>query len=246
MKFWVFFSTLVFSFSQSTDYNSHIQFESIVQNKGSITEGSKCIFKFPFQNVGRTPLIISVRSSCGCLVPWWNNEPVLAGAWDTVYAQYDTKRLGNFYKTLTIVNYVGDALNFETTLYVRGEVLPKEIKGLLVYIDDDLLPTIPNRMNQIFLDAENTPQFLNFYNYSDKIIELGLDSSKFKKAKIILEPETSHRLDLSESHADQSTLDFNVVLDELTRIHFIKKNIKINRRVICLVFLSLMGQNQTF
>lgn len=222
MKLLILSSVLVLSFSQPSINTPSMQFDFLVQNKGSIIEGSKCVFKFPFQNVGSTPLIISVRSSCGCLVPWWNSEPVLPGEWDTVYAQYDTKRLGNFYKTLTVVSQGSETPN--TVLYVKGEVLPREVKGLLVFQDDEILPTIPNRQNHIFIDPDNMPEKLSFWNYSDASLELHIvERTSGLKKRVQLDSKALYELRLSNKHPDFFDLDLIVFINETIMLHFIKK-----------------------
>ncbi len=82
-------------------------------------------FHFKMQAVRRLRYLLN-----RAVVAWWNPEPVLPGEWDTVYAQYDTKRLGNFLKTLTVISHDNESLN--TILYVKGEVLPREVQGLLI------------------------------------------------------------------------------------------------------------------
>jgi len=222
MKPGVLLSIFVFSFSQTVDFKPSIQFESLVQNKGSIAEGSKCVFKFPFQNVGSSPLTIAVKSSCGCLVPWWNKEPVLPGEWDTVYAQYDTRRLGKFQKTLTVVSNDSESAN--TILHVKGEVIPREVQGLLIFTNEDILPTIPNRQNHIFLDAENLPEKMRFWNYSEAPIDLNIveSASGFKK-HVELDPKAFFELRFSEKHFEFVHDDFNVLINKTTILHFIKK-----------------------
>lgn len=58
--------------------------------------------KLNFKNTGDAPLIIEVKSSCGCLVPDYPKEPTSPGHTNWIGAHYDTKREGRFMKTLTV------------------------------------------------------------------------------------------------------------------------------------------------
>jgi hypothetical protein len=67
-----------------------IEFDYYVHDRGIVYVGENGLFKFPYQNTGDAPLLIStVKSSCGCLVPMWHKEPIHPGAWDTIYGKYD-------------------------------------------------------------------------------------------------------------------------------------------------------------
>jgi hypothetical protein len=85
-------------------------------------QGESCIYSFPFCNTGNEPLIISnYTSSCGCLVPYGApKEPVFPGQCDTLYAQYDSSRLGPVNKTLTVTS---NAINEPSSvLSVKGTI----------------------------------------------------------------------------------------------------------------------------
>jgi hypothetical protein len=101
-----------------------IEFESTVYDFGKIEEGSPGKAVFIFKNTGTKPLVINwVKSSCGCLVPSYDREPVMPGKTGKITGHYDTKRIGPFTKALTV------STNSDTeiiTLIIKGEVLKKE------------------------------------------------------------------------------------------------------------------------
>ncbi len=74
-----------------------------VHDYGQITQGASGDCEFVFQNVGSEPLILAnVQSSCGCTVPSWPREPIAPGATASIKVTYDTKRLGNINKSITV------------------------------------------------------------------------------------------------------------------------------------------------
>lgn len=100
----------------------HITLAHEVVDFGAIAYGSDGRCSFPFTNTGDAPLIIqSFQSSCGCLVPYWDREPVLPGASGKVSLLYDTRRAGRFRKSATLVT--NDPERPRIVLSIRGEVL---------------------------------------------------------------------------------------------------------------------------
>ncbi|HPF90759.1 MAG TPA: DUF1573 domain-containing protein, partial [Flavobacteriales bacterium] len=74
---------------------------------------------------GDAPLVISTfRSSCGCLVPDWDRDPVLPGATGTVRLKYDTLREGPFTKSATLHSNAVDAPVL--VLRIKGFVRPRD------------------------------------------------------------------------------------------------------------------------
>lgn len=88
---------------------------------GMIKEGSDGRRTFIFKNTGNEPLMISsCRGSCGCTVPICPTDVILPGKTSKVDVMFDTKRLGQFQKTITVVS---NAINFPTLLLrIRGFV----------------------------------------------------------------------------------------------------------------------------
>ncbi len=153
-----------------------IKFEYIVHNRGDIYEDDEGRFFFPFQNIGTAPLLVSdVRSSCGCLVPFHRKEPIAPGANDTVFAKYDTKRLGPFNKTLTIRTNELEA-NVITILRVSGRVLSLPIDELEVQSSDSLRIQF-NEYNKAEISASGQSEFaLYFTNLSEDILTVHVSS----------------------------------------------------------------------
>lgn len=97
-----------------------IVFEKLVHDFAIIEIGGDgtCVFKF--KNEGTVPLVLSnVKASCGCTTPSWTKDPVLPNTTGEIKVKYDTKRVGNFSKTITVTS------NAETptvVLKITGEV----------------------------------------------------------------------------------------------------------------------------
>lgn len=80
-------------------------FTEEVYDFGKITQGEKVSHEFVFKNTGKKNLIISGASgSCGCTVPEWPKEPVLAGADSKINVVFNSEgKRGQQEKTVTIV-----------------------------------------------------------------------------------------------------------------------------------------------
>lgn len=116
-----------------------LKFEYIVHNRGDISEGEDGIFFFPYQNMGTAPLVLmDVRSSCGSLVPIYSKLPTASGAYDTIFAKYDTKRIGPFNKTITLRTNETN-VNLITILRVSGKVLPHKMDEIQVKFQDSIV-----------------------------------------------------------------------------------------------------------
>jgi hypothetical protein len=100
-----------------------IKFTSLEYDYGTIEQGANgdCVFKF--RNVGNEVLVITdVRKSCGCTMPVWSKEPILPGHGGEIKVGYDTKLIGQFSKTITVLT---NGLNATVTLTIKGNVTPK-------------------------------------------------------------------------------------------------------------------------
>lgn len=150
-----------------------ITFSSLVADKGTIYKGSNGIFKFPFQNTGNAPLIItSVKSSCGCLVPNWNKNPILPGQWDTIYGKYDTYRIGPINKSMTVQS--NDSLQPNIVIKIKGKVIEIPIPEIQIIVDSNII--ILDEMNSIKMykspnDATDYSFTLTNLSSNSRIIE---------------------------------------------------------------------------
>lgn len=99
-----------------------IIFESNVINYGTINYDSDGTREFRFKNTGKSPLIISnVQGSCGCVVPNYPKEPIKPGATGVIKVRYNTKRVGQFEKSLTVTS---NAKTPSVVIKIKGKVLP--------------------------------------------------------------------------------------------------------------------------
>lgn len=108
-----------------------ISFDHVVHRFGKLPHrgDGRCVFTFT--NTGDAPLVItSCRSSCGCVVPSWDQEPVAPGATGRVRVLYDTQRVGPFVKSVTVNSNAVDQPVLVLT--IRGEVaLPPAVLDTL-------------------------------------------------------------------------------------------------------------------
>ncbi len=108
----------------STEAMPNIEFEEVVIDYGTIDQGAEPYRYFKFTNSGQAPLIIkNAKGSCGCTVPEWPKKPILPGESDEIKVRYDTKRVGNFRKTVRLTT---NASEEPITLTIKGEVLKVE------------------------------------------------------------------------------------------------------------------------
>lgn len=109
-----------------------IQFEKTTHEFGKIPAGSDGSYTFSFTNTSAEPVkLSSVKASCGCTTPSWSQESIPSGAKGQIQVSYDTKRVGPFTKSITVL-YEG-AIN-PTYLYITGEVLAPEPNDADIYI----------------------------------------------------------------------------------------------------------------
>lgn len=80
--------------------------------------------EFTFRNTGQTPLVLThVKSTCGCTIPEWPDEPIQAGEEGSIHVTYDTKRVGAFTKSIYVYS---NASNGVQKLFITGRVKPYE------------------------------------------------------------------------------------------------------------------------
>jgi hypothetical protein len=101
-----------------------ITFEKTEHDYGTIEQGADGHCEFVFTNTGDEPLIISqFQTSCGCLVPSWDRDPVLPGKKRSVRLRYDTNRVGPINKSATLTSNSVDRPVL--VLRIKGEVRPR-------------------------------------------------------------------------------------------------------------------------
>lgn len=82
-----------------------ISFKTEIIDYGTVEQNSDGTRIFTFKNTGDAPLLITkVNTSCGCTVPSFSKAPILPGSTGELEIKYDTKRLGAFTKTVTVIS----------------------------------------------------------------------------------------------------------------------------------------------
>ncbi|MDF2438910.1 MAG: hypothetical protein K0Q95_3286 [Bacteroidota bacterium] len=109
--------------TQASASLAEMTFEKDVHDFGTIEYAGNGTYEFKFKNTGKEPLIISdAKGSCGCTVPTYpKNTPIKPGESQVIKVTYDTKRAGNFTKTVTIHS---NAKTPEKVLTIKGHVDP--------------------------------------------------------------------------------------------------------------------------
>lgn len=122
---------LVFSLSffsvSSTEFDKYdtkvaiMKFETEVMDYGTITQNAEGKRLFLFTNTGDAPLLITkVKTSCGCTVPSYSKAPIQPGDQGELEIKYDTKRLGSFIKTITVMS---NAEGGNKILKIKGKIV---------------------------------------------------------------------------------------------------------------------------
>ena len=110
---------------------AEITFEKTIHDYGKLPYRGNGECEFVFKNTGKEPLVLTnVKSSCGCTVPTWPREPIAKKKEGVIKVKYDTKRQGNFTKTITVFS---NASNSPVRLTIRGQVTkptPEEMEQL--------------------------------------------------------------------------------------------------------------------
>ncbi|RSC92230.1 DUF1573 domain-containing protein [Tenacibaculum singaporense] len=97
------------------------KFETETIDYGKIAYGSEGKRVFEFTNVGEAPIIIKdIVSPCGCTVPTKPEKPIMPGEKGQIEVSYDTKRLGGFSKTLTVIS---NAKNKRKRVKIKGFIV---------------------------------------------------------------------------------------------------------------------------
>ncbi|MEI8202001.1 MAG: DUF1573 domain-containing protein [Bacteroidota bacterium] len=104
--------------------DAEIKFEKTTHDYGTVFQDANGDCEFKFKNSGAEPLIISdVRVTCGCTTPYYAKEPIMPGKSSVIKVHYDTKRLGVFNKTITVLS---NAKTDQVVLNIKGEILEKK------------------------------------------------------------------------------------------------------------------------
>lgn len=112
-----------------TPLGPQIEFEKVVHDYGDVPYNGNGECEFRFTNTGTEPLLVQKpKSSCGCTIPSWPNEPILPGETEAIKVTYRTNRAGNINKTVTVTS---NAVNNPTVvLRIKGRVLDQSSEAL--------------------------------------------------------------------------------------------------------------------
>lgn len=133
MKYYVLLIFVLFAFSckqtgdNQTDESyvqgdlTQIEFKEKTFDFGTIVQGETVTYIYNFTNTGDKPLVINnVRSSCGCTVPAYSNEPISPGEEGFIKVTFNSSgKQGSQYKVVTVSTNT-DPEN--TELFIKGEV----------------------------------------------------------------------------------------------------------------------------
>jgi hypothetical protein len=118
-----------FSFAQNPDNAKALgilTFKTNVIDYGNVEKGTEKLRVFTFTNTGKAPVLITkVKTSCGCTVPNYPKKPILPGESASIDITYDTNRVGQFKKTITVMSNSEEALK---QLIIKGNVVEKTTK----------------------------------------------------------------------------------------------------------------------
>jgi hypothetical protein len=110
--------------AQSNTSKAHMEFNTIIYDYGQIPYKGDGNCTFVVTNTGSAPLVINeVTTSCGCAAVDWPRKPIMQNESADIIIKYDTKRQGNFNKSIVIKS---NADNTPITLEIKGTVLAKE------------------------------------------------------------------------------------------------------------------------
>jgi hypothetical protein len=112
-----------------------IEFKTLEHDFGTFEQGGNGTFEFVFTNTGSEPLVLSnVKSSCGCTIPEWPKDPIKAGESAAIKVSYDTQRIGNFNKSISVYSNAQEA---PVMLQIKGVITAK------VAAPEQTTPTAP-------------------------------------------------------------------------------------------------------
>ena len=114
---------------EKAQMGAKIEFEKVVHDYGDVPFNGNGECEFRFTNTGTEPLLVQKpKSSCGCTIPSWPNEPILPGESEVIKVTYRTNRPGIINKTVTVTS---NAVNNPTVvLRIKGRVLDQTTEVL--------------------------------------------------------------------------------------------------------------------
>ena len=133
-RFGVLILTTIVIFSCKTGSDKKINGDAGIAFTDTLIEFGQMEFssdgdrEFVFANTGKVPLLVThVKSTCGCTIPAWSEEPVMPGDSGSIKVSYDTHRVGRFKKSVYVYS---NAIEGTRRLLISGEVLRQETSNL--------------------------------------------------------------------------------------------------------------------
>ena len=118
-----------------TQNGPEIEFEKVVHDYGDVPYNGDGKCEFRFTNTGNEPLLVlKPKSSCGCTVSTWPQDPILPGKSEVIKVTYRTNRVGNFDKKVTVTSNA--VQNPTMVLRIKGRVLDQPTEALPEKRDD--------------------------------------------------------------------------------------------------------------
>ena len=109
---------------KAREHGQEIWFEEQMHDYGQIEKDSDGTWAFKFKNLGEEAILINrVRSTCGCTVPDWPQEPIEPGASGEIKVVYNTATTGTFLKSVIVYS---TASNSPVKLQIKGKVVTAE------------------------------------------------------------------------------------------------------------------------
>lgn len=108
-----------------TSQLARIHFDETEVDFGVANEGDVVKHSFKFTNVGKVPLtILKCRSSCGCTIPEWPEEPIPPGGTGEISARFNTE--GKSDHQIKVITVTANTYPNDTRIKLTGVVNPKK------------------------------------------------------------------------------------------------------------------------
>ena len=106
-----------------TNQLARITFEQKEFDFDTVKENDIVSHVFKFTNTGKVPLtILKARSSCGCTVPEWPEEPIPPGGTGEISAKFNTE--GKSLNQSKIITITANTYPNDTRIKLKGYVTP--------------------------------------------------------------------------------------------------------------------------
>jgi len=116
----LFICSIVFAQESVNTKSGVFDFKTETIDYGTVNKNTDGNRSFTFKNTGDSPIIItSVKGSCGCTVATKPSKPILPNETAEIEVKYDTKRVGPFSKTITVIS---NATKKSKVLRIKGRI----------------------------------------------------------------------------------------------------------------------------